>query len=83
MARPSLTLSQLSSNESATIEAVHSGPAGLGLVARLAALGMVENQSVQVLRKALMGGPLHVLVGATTEVVIRRREAAAIWVRLP
>jgi len=50
---------------------------------RLVALGIVAGQSVQVLRTAGWGGPLHIRVGATTEVAIRRQEATRVWVRWP
>jgi ferrous iron transport protein A len=46
------------------------------------ALGIVPEKPIQVLRKAGFGGPLHVRVGVTTEVAIRRREAARVKVRL-
>ena len=46
---------------------------------RMAALGLREGCVVQVLRKASLGGPIHVRVG-TTEVIMRRIEAKRIVV---
>lgn len=44
---------------------------------RLTALGLASGKEVQVLRRASLGGPLHVRVG-TTEIILRRNEAANI-----
>lgn len=49
------------------------------LHARLTALGLRRGQQVQVIRRAGLGGPLHVRVG-TTEIILRRREAAHIQI---
>ena len=49
------------------------------LLQRMAALGLREGCVVQVLRKASLGGPIHVRVG-TTEVIMRRIEAKRIVV---
>jgi len=46
---------------------------------RMAALGLRKGCVVQVLRKASLGGPIHVRVG-TTEVIMRRIEAQRIVV---
>lgn len=48
---------------------------------RLAALGLRQGQSVCVLRRASMGGPLHIQVG-TTEIMLRRQDAARIGITL-
>lgn len=45
---------------------------------RLAALGLRQGCTVQVLRKASFGGPVHVRVG-TTEVIMRLNEAKRIF----
>ena len=45
---------------------------------RLAALGLRHGCTVQVLRKASFGGPVHVRVG-TTEVIMRLNEAKRIF----
>lgn len=76
-----ITLSQLRTRQVAQVEQIVAGPSGAALVDRLAALGIIVNQSVRVLRTARWGGPLHILVGATTEIAIRRCEADQIWVR--
>jgi ferrous iron transport protein A len=46
---------------------------------RLTALGLEAGKEVQVLRRAGLGGPLHVRVG-TTEIILRRNEAANIQI---
>ncbi len=46
---------------------------------RLAALGLRQGQSVRVLRRASLGGPLHLQVG-TTEMMLRRQDAAGIGI---
>lgn len=45
---------------------------------RLVALGLRQGCTVQVLRKASFGGPVHVRVG-TTEVIMRLNEAKRIF----
>lgn len=52
---------------------------GAELRARLAALGLQPGKGVEVVRRAWLGGPLHVRVG-TTEIILRRQEAARIQV---
>lgn len=49
-----------------------------GLSRRLAAMGFTVGQDVKLLRKAWWNGPLHVRVGMTTEVAMRRHEAQGI-----
>ena len=49
------------------------------LRSRLAALGFEAGKQVRVLRRASLGGPLHVRVG-TTEIILRRHEASSIQV---
>ena len=51
--------------------------ADVDLKQRLAALGLRVGCEVHVLRKASLGGPVHVRVG-TTEVIMRRIEAKRI-----
>ena len=46
---------------------------------RLTALGLEAGKVIQVLRRASLGGPLHVRVG-TTEIILRRHEAASIHI---
>ncbi|MGL5509824.1 MAG: FeoA family protein [Microcoleaceae cyanobacterium] len=78
------TLADLPCNKLAIIEKIlidqHTEAYGEGFAHRLAAMGIVPNQKIQVLRQALFGGPLHVRVGATTELAIRLQEAKMILV---
>ncbi len=53
-----------------------------GIVQRLAAMGVVSDRPVQVLRKAKFNGPLHIRVGATTEIAIRPHEAEMIIIKI-
>jgi ferrous iron transport protein A len=76
-----MTLSDLASGSFAVIDSLHLESGDAGLAQRLQALGIVPDKPVQVLRKAGFGGPLHVRVGVTTEVAIRRREASRVRVR--
>ncbi len=78
-----MTLSELRSGEVTIVEQVQTGPHGQALISRLAAMGITATRPISVLRKANLGGPLHVCVGGTTEVAIRRREADSIIVRDP
>jgi ferrous iron transport protein A len=78
-----MTLSELRIGEVAIVEQVQAGPDGQALISRLAAMGITATRSVSVLRKANLGGPLHVCVGGTTEVAIRRREADSIILGQP
>jgi ferrous iron transport protein A len=77
-----MSLSELKPGQIALIEQVHETAETVGFVQRLAALGIVPHRPIQVLRIAGFGGPLHVRVGTTTEVAIRRREACHVQVRL-
>jgi len=52
-----------------------------GIVQRLAAMGVISDKPVQVLRKAKFNGPLHIRVGATTEIAIRPHEAEMIVIK--
>ena len=52
-----------------------------GTAERLAAMGIVSDKPVQVLRKAKFNGPLHIRVGATTEIAIRLHEAEMIVIK--
>ncbi|MGD1806465.1 FeoA family protein [Dapis sp. BLCC M126] len=52
-----------------------------GIVQRLAAMGVVSDRPIQVLRKAQFNGPLHIRVGATTEIAIRLDEAEMIVIK--
>ena len=52
-----------------------------GTAERLAAMGIVSDKPVQVLRKAKFNGPLPIRVGATTEIAIRLHEAQMIVIK--
>lgn len=69
-------LEGLPCGQSASIEGLS---VGAELHIRLAALGLQPGKLVQVIRRASLGGPLHVRVG-TTEIILRRKEAAQIVV---
>lgn len=77
-----MTLRQLKTGVYATVHEVVSpnGEPHDGFKTRLEALGLVPNKPVRVLRRALFGGPLHVRVGSTTEIAIRRSEAQMVLV---
>lgn len=77
-----MTLSELPLGDVALIEQVKPGTHGQAFIDRLAAMGIIANREIKVLRRARLGGPLHIQVGATTEVAIRRREADSIVVCL-
>lgn len=78
-----MPLSELPLGEVAIVKQVQSGPHGQALISRLAAMGITATRTISVLRKAHLGGPLHVCVGGTTEVAIRRREAESVIVHVP
>lgn len=50
-----------------------------GFRARLAALGFLPGQWLEIVRRAPFGGPLHVRLGLT-DVIIRQQDALAIQV---
>jgi ferrous iron transport protein A len=69
-----MKLSQLMPGDRAVIRAVH---AEQGLHLRLAALGFRVGKALQLVRRGIMNGPLHVRIGAT-EVAIRVIDAGQI-----
>lgn len=71
-------LSELHPGDHGVILAVH-GPQELGK--RLTALGFSIGRPLRLLRRARLSGPLHVRLG-TTDVALRRGEAAGIRVRV-
>lgn len=75
-----MTLLELSIGQVALVKEVMAGSYGEGLITRLEAMGIFTDKPIQVLRKAVLGGPIHVRVGSTTEVVMRRSEAKLIAV---
>lgn len=70
-ATPSRTLEELHVGASARIVALYV-EADLGK--RFAALGLRPGNWVRVLRRASLGGPMHLRIG-TTELILRRHEA--------
>ena len=74
---PSLRLSELAPGQTAHVHGVHCQES---LAHRLTALGFRAGKQVQVMRRGTLSGPLHVRLG-TTDVILRRSEAAQIEVR--
>ncbi|MEB3312186.1 MAG: FeoA domain-containing protein [Snowella sp.] len=77
-----MNLLDLSVGKIAFVDEVLMGSHGHGLMSRLEAMGIIPNKPIQILRKAHLGGPLHIRVGSTTEVAMRRSEAALVKVSL-
>lgn len=77
-----MPLLELSVGQIAIVKEIQLGPHGQGLITRLEAMGILPDKPIQVLRKAIFGGPLHIRIGSTTEVAMRRTEAQLIAVEL-
>lgn len=77
-----MTLSDLSIGKVAIVDQISLGYHGQGLITRLEAMGITPDKPIRVLRKAWLGGPLHIRVGVTTEIAIRRREAEKVLIRM-
>jgi ferrous iron transport protein A len=77
-----MTLLDLSVGQVAFVERVLLGTHGQGLVSRLEAMGIIPDKPIQLLRKAGLGGPLHLRIGSTTEVAMRRSEAQLVQINL-
>lgn len=77
-----MTLKELKVNQLAVIDAIQGEGVDHGFKTRLEAMGMIPGKPVRVLRTAALGGPLHVRVGSTTEVAIRRNEAGFVNISL-
>ncbi len=75
-------LSELKVGQIAVIDSIKADSSNQALVHRLEAMGILPNRPIQVLRVAVFGGPLHVRIGTTTEVAIRRQEASQILVKV-
>ncbi len=75
---PTMPLSELPVGQVGIISHTTHTTFGPGLADRLAALGLVKGRRVEVLRYGAWGGPIHIRVGLTTEIAIRRQEAATI-----
>ena len=76
-----MTLSELELGKLAIVNDIQLKHYNQDLGKRLNAMGIIPDKSIQVLRKAWFGGPLHIRVGSTTEIAIRRQEAEMIQVR--
>jgi ferrous iron transport protein A len=57
------------------------GSHGQGLATRLKAMGISPRKPIRVLRKAWLGDSLHIQVGSTTEIAIRRQEARNVLIQ--
>lgn len=77
-----MTLSDLRIGKVAIVDQISLGHHGQSLITRLEAMGITSNKPIQVLRKAWLGGPLHIRVGITTEIAIRRQEAEKVLIRM-
>lgn len=76
---PATTLAILQTGDIATIVSIHAEEA---LHQRLLALGFRCGKQIELIRKASFGGPLQVRIG-TTDILLRRNEAAKIRVHKP
>jgi ferrous iron transport protein A len=76
-----MTLSELEPGKIALVKETEISRHGQKLVNRLEAMGIIPDKPVAVLRKAWLGGPLHIRIGSTTEIAIRRQEAQMILVQ--
>ena len=74
---PTVRLSDLALGQSAQVVSIHCSES---LAQRLSALGFRTGKPLQVLRAGKLAGPLHVRLG-TTDVILRRSEAAQIEVQ--
>ena len=75
-----MTLNDFKHQQQGRIERLETTHHGIALTRRLAALGLVPDRIVTLIRRAPLCGPLHVRVGSTTEIALRRAEAACIRV---
>lgn len=76
-----MNVADLKTGQMAIVDQVLNMGREQGIVQRLAAMGVVSDRPVQVLRKAQFNGPLHIRVGATTEIAIRPHEAEIIVIK--
>ena len=76
-----LDLSCLDIQSPAIIKRIEIDTYGEVLVKRLQAMGVVPEKQIMVLRKSCFGGPIHIRVGVSTELAIRREEAKTIFVQ--
>ncbi|NEP84594.1 MAG: ferrous iron transport protein A [Okeania sp. SIO3B3] len=76
-----IDLSCLDIQKSAIIKIIEIDTYGEVLIKRLKAMGVVPEKQIMVLRKSCFGGPIHIRVGISTELAIRREEAKTIFVK--
>ena len=76
-AMPATTLATLQTGDIAAIVSIHAEEA---LHQRLLALGFRSGKHIEMIRKASFSGPLQVRIG-TTDILLRRSEAAKIRIR--
>jgi ferrous iron transport protein A len=74
---PHTPLSSLAPGMHGTITDIHTDDA---LRQRLQALGFRSGKDIEIIRKAIFGGPVQVRIG-TTDILLRQTEAALIEVR--
>jgi ferrous iron transport protein A len=75
-----MSLAELSALPMGTTASILGVNAETALEHRLQALGFRVGKQISVIRKAWLGGPLHIRIG-TTEVIMRRCDARSIQVR--
>lgn len=77
-----MTLLDLPVGKVALVARVETGTDDTGLANRLEAMGIAANKPIRVLRRAWLGGPLHIRVGSTTELALRRQEAQRVLIQV-
>ena len=76
-----MNLAQLATGKVAFIKEIRFCEENKPLGNRLEAMGIIPNKPITVLRKAWFKGPLHIRIGATTEIAIRYKEAQNIIIQ--
>ncbi|GGA40447.1 FeoA family protein [Okeania sp. KiyG1] len=76
-----MNVADLKTGQMAIVDRVLNIGRDQGIVERLAAMGVVSDRPVQVLREGSFSGPLHIRVGLSTEIAIRSHEAEMIVIK--
>ncbi|NES76557.1 MULTISPECIES: FeoA family protein [Okeania] len=76
-----MNVADLKTGQMAIVDRVLNIGRDQGIVERLAAMGVVSDRPVQVLREGTFSGPLHIRVGLSTEIAIRSHEAEMIVIK--
>ncbi|NEQ74185.1 MAG: ferrous iron transport protein A [Okeania sp. SIO2C9] len=76
-----MNVADLKTGQMAIVDRVLNIGRDRGIVERLAAMGVVSDRPVQVLREGSFNGPLHIRVGLSTEIAIRSHEAEMIVIK--